>query len=61
MLGGSLNRCASDALGLEECPEVRRFDIPADRLGLRALAQRFRQRQEQGDDSDQQRDLLVRA
>ena len=61
MLGGGLHHGAADALGLEERPQVRGFDVLADGFGLRALAQRFRQRQEQRDDSDQQRDLLVGA
>ncbi len=61
VFGGGLNHGAADALGLEEGPQVRGLDVLADRLGLRALAQRFRQRQTQGDHRDQQRDLPVLA
>ena len=52
-------RRAADVLGLEEIPEVRRLDLEVQRRGLRALAERFGERQEQRDHRDQQRDLLV--
>src|SRR5205807_3139155 len=56
VFGGGLNHGAANALGLEERPEVRGLDVLADRFGLRALAQRFRQRQAQRDHGYQQRD-----
>src|SRR4029450_8205743 len=61
VFGGGLHHGAADALGLEERPQVRGLDVLADSFGLRALAQRFRQRQEQRDDSDERRALLVGA
>src|SRR5438874_12120902 len=61
LVGSRLHHGAADALGLEERPQVRGLDVLADGFGLRALAQRLRQRQEQCDDRDQQGDLLVGA
>src|SRR6516165_10920727 len=37
-LGRRLHYGAADAFRLEECPEVRRLDVLADRFGLRPLA-----------------------
>src|SRR2546430_2052928 len=53
LVGRRLHRGAADALGLEERPQVRGLDILADRFGLGALAECFRQRQTQRDDRDQ--------
>ena len=58
-LGRRLEHGLADGLGLEERPEVRRLDVVADRRGLRALAERLREREAQRDHRDQQRDLLV--
>src|ERR1700722_8883075 len=59
LFGRGLHRGAADALGLEERPQVRGLDILGDRFGLRAFAQRLRQRQAQRDDRDQQRDIAI--
>src|SRR6185437_3796908 len=59
LFGRGLHRGAADALGLEERPQVRGLDILGDGFGLRALAQRFRKRQAQRDDRDQQRDVAI--
>src|SRR5262249_24754930 len=40
---------------------VRRLDVGAERIGLRALAERLGERQEQREYRDQQRDALVAA
>src|SRR3954447_17242390 len=61
LVGHGLHHGAADALGLEERPEVGGLDVLADRFGLRALAERLRDRQKQRQDGDQERDLLVRA
>src|SRR5207237_8481985 len=61
LVGRRLHRGAADALGLEERPQVRGLDILADRFGLGALAECFRQRQTQRDDRDQQSDPSVFA
>src|SRR3954451_14404815 len=61
LLGRGLHHRAADALGLEEGPEVGSLDVLADRFGLGALAERLGDRQEQRQNGDQERDLLVRA
>src|SRR6185437_13722005 len=51
----------ADALGLKERPQIGGFDILADRFGLGALAECFRERETQCDHGDQKCDLDVLA
>ena len=50
---------AADGLRLQEIPEIRGFDLEVQRRRLRALAEGFREREEQRQHRDDQRDLLV--
>ena len=51
----------ADILGLEERPQVRSLDVLGHDLGLRAFAERFRERQEQRQNCDHQCDFPVEA
>src|SRR5262245_58868417 len=46
-IGSDADFGGADGLGLEKRPEVRRLDVGAERIGLRALAERLGERQEQ--------------
>src|SRR5712671_3066234 len=59
--GRGLKRGLADRLCLVKCPKIGRLDIEAERCGLRALTERFGERQAQRNHGDQERDLLVLA
>ncbi len=61
LLRRRLHQGAADGLRLEECPQVRRLDIVADRRGLCAFPERLGEREEQRQDRDHQRNFLVRV
>ncbi len=60
-VGGDAQLRHADRLCLEERPQIRGSDVDADRAGLRAFAERLRERQKQRQYRDQQCDSFVRA
>jgi hypothetical protein len=53
LVGGGAQDRLPNRLGLEEIPQVGRFGMTEQRVGLRALAAHFRDRQRRGQDGDQ--------